>query len=175
MADRDMVKKVARWRVPLGFLAAIAAFWLATPTVPLVVLGSAIALAGEALRIWAAGHLFKSREVTRSGPYRYFAHPLYVGSATMGVGMAIASGSAIVAAIVIVYLAVTIGAAIRSEEKFLREKFGADYDTYRRGTAGGASGAQRRFSLAQAIANREYRALAGLAGAVLLLLLKATI
>jgi hypothetical protein len=33
--------------------------------------GLFVALAGEAsLRIWAAGHLEKSREVTRSGPYR---------------------------------------------------------------------------------------------------------
>ena len=30
----------------------------------------AVAALGEALRIWAAGHLNKSREVTSSGPYR---------------------------------------------------------------------------------------------------------
>ena len=28
-------------------------------------------LAGEALRLWAAGHLEKGKEVTRSGPYRW--------------------------------------------------------------------------------------------------------
>ena len=42
--------------------------------------------AGEALRMWAAGHLNKSREVTSSGPYRFVAHPLYVGSSMMGAG-----------------------------------------------------------------------------------------
>ncbi len=55
--------------------------------------GRRCAIAGEALRIWAAGHLNKSREVTSSGPYRWFAHPLYVGSSIMGVGLAVASGS----------------------------------------------------------------------------------
>ena len=48
--------------------------------------GSVVAVVGEALRVWAAGHLNKSREVTSSGPYRWFAHPLYVGSSVMGVG-----------------------------------------------------------------------------------------
>ncbi len=52
--------------------------------------------------IWAAGHLNKSREVTASGPYRWVAHPLYVGSSIMGVGLAIASGSLIVAVVIAV-------------------------------------------------------------------------
>jgi protein-S-isoprenylcysteine O-methyltransferase Ste14 len=169
------VKRLARWRVPLGFLSAIAVLWLATPTPTLMAWGSAIAACGEGLRIWAAGHLNKSREVTRSGPYRYFAHPLYVGSATMGVGLGIASGNVRVATLIAVYLATTIAAAVRSEEAFLREKFGSDYDSYRRGAPKDSGDRERRFSLAQAIANREYRALGGLLLAVLLLLIKSTL
>ena len=65
--------------------------WRSRPAPPCSAAAS-VALAGEALRIWAAGHLNKSREVTSSGPYRWFAHPLYVGSSVMGVGLAIASG-----------------------------------------------------------------------------------
>jgi hypothetical protein len=167
---------LARARVPLGFLLAIVVLLLASPTRVSLVVGSVIAAAGEALRIWAAGHLNKSREVTVSGPYRWFAHPLYVGSAVMGVGLAAASGSILVAAIIVIYLAATIGAAVKSEEAFLRRKFGDRYDRYRRGAADDdiARERARRFSAAQAIANREYRAVAGLAVAVLLLLLKAT-
>ena len=52
---------------------------------------------GEALRIWAAGHLEKGREVTRSGPYRWTRHPLYIGSAIIALGVVIAARSAIVA------------------------------------------------------------------------------
>jgi hypothetical protein len=137
--------------------------------------GTAIAVAGEALRIWAAGHLSKSREVTASGPYRWLAHPLYVGSSIMGAGLAIACNSAIVAGIIALYLGVTLTAAIKSEEAFLRGAFGDEYRRYRAG-APGAPGvnAVRRFSLAQAMANHEPRAVAGLALAILLLILKAT-
>jgi hypothetical protein len=133
-------------------------------------------MAGESLRLWAAGHLNKSREVTTSGPYRWIGHPLYAGSLIMGAGLAIAADKVIVAVLIAAYLATTIPAAIRSEEAFLREKFGDQYDRYRRAgvdVRGSAPGV-RRFSLQQAIANHEQRTIAGLAGAVLLLVLKAT-
>jgi hypothetical protein len=138
--------------------------------------GSLVAITGESLRLWAAGHLNKSREVTTSGPYRWIGHPLYAGSLIMGAGLAIAAHSVVVAAIIAAYLATTITAAIRSEEAFLREKFGDQYDRYRRSGADarGSAQSERPFSLQQAIANHEQRAIAGLAGAVLLLVLKAT-
>ena len=62
-------------------------------------------------------------------------------------------------------------AAINSEERFLRGKFGAAYDEYRDQRV---VDRQRRFSWARAMANREYRAMAGVAIAVLLLFWKAT-
>lgn len=174
----DAVRRLARLRVPLGFAFAVLVFWLARPTPALLAWGGLVAAIGEALRIWAAGHLNKSREVTSSGPYRWFAHPLYVGSSVMGVGLAIAAGSVAVALIVALYLATTIGAAIRSEEAFLREKFGSDYEAWRRGGTrppGAQLEAPRSFSMAQAMANREYRALAGIVIALLLLWIKASL
>ena len=119
-----------------------------------------MALAGEALRIWAAGHLEKGREVTQSGPYRWIGHPLYVGSAVIAVGIVIASRSLILAVLVAVYMAATLTAAVRTEEAFLRRTFGLAYEEYKR-SAGPT--AERRFSVARAIRNREYRAVAGLA------------
>ncbi|MEQ1727694.1 MAG: isoprenylcysteine carboxylmethyltransferase family protein [Vicinamibacterales bacterium] len=171
----DVTRTLARLRVPLGFLFAVLVIVLARPTGSTLVVGGAIALAGEALRIWAAGHLNKSREVTQSGPYGYCAHPLYVGSSVMGVGLALASGSLWVVVLIALYLGSTITAAIRSEEAFLRQKFGEQYDRYRRGDAGArdSAAATRRFSAAQARANHEYRAMIGVVLAVLLLSLKA--
>jgi hypothetical protein len=170
------MKRLARLRVPLGFLAAILVFWLAQPTPASLMWGTLVASIGEALRVWAAGHLHKSREVTTSGPYRWIPHPLYAGSSIMGAGLAFASGSGIVAAVVGAYLLITITAAIRTEEAFLRQAFGPQYDRYREKRAPGTSksATERRFSVQQAVANREYRAVAGLAVAVLLLVLKAT-
>ena len=175
VAVADLTRRLARLRVPLGFVFAIAVLWLAQPSGRTLVAGSVVAGLGEALRIWAAGHLSKSREVTSSGPYRLFAHPLYVGSSIMGIGLAIASGSLPVAVLILVYLAATIGAAVRSEEAFLRQKFGDQYDRYRRGEIGARDSAAstRKFTLAQAIANREHRAMGGVVLAVLLLCLKA--
>src|SRR5580765_8951988 len=119
-----LVRVLARIRVPLGFVFAVAVLWLAQPTRASLGWGALIAGIGEALRIWAAGHLTKSREVTMSGPYRWMAHPLYVGSSVMGAGLAVASHSVGVAVVIAIYLSATITAAVRSEEAFLREWFG---------------------------------------------------
>jgi len=127
-------------------------------------------MVGEAIRVWAAGHLEKGREVTRSGPYRFSRHPLYVGSTVMAVGIAIASASWWVAFVSAVYLSSTLTAAIRTEEAFLRNQFGDEYDNYCRGRAGAVD---RRFSWARAWRNREWRAVVGLGVAAVLLAVKA--
>jgi hypothetical protein len=164
--------QLARARVPLGFLCGVLVFGLASPTGVSLTYGAAIAIAGEALRIWAAGHLNKSREVTTSGPYRLFAHPLYVGSAILATGLAVASNRLSAGIVIMLYVAVTLTAAIRSEETFLRGKFGDTYAQYRRGA--GTDNVKTRFNLARAIANHEHRTIGGVVLAWLLLALKAT-
>jgi len=166
----DLAARVARIRVPLGFVSSVAAILLAHPTWRTIGIGLLIAASGEAVRVWAAGHLEKGREVTKSGPYRLTGHPLYLGSTLIGAGFAVASNSGTVALIAVLYLGLTLGAAIRSEEAGLRAKFGDEYDAYR---AGRVSDATRRFSLSRAIRNREQRAVLGLAGVMILLALKA--
>ena len=162
---------LARRRVPLGFLFGVVAFWLSRPTHVSLIVGGAIAACGEAMRVWAAGHLEKGREVTTSGPYRLTRHPLYVGSTLLGAGLGVASHSVAVTLLVIVYLAVTLTAAIRSEESHLTEKFGDAYPAYRDGATTPSS--SRRFSVARAMRNREYRALLGFLAALALLAWKA--
>ena len=160
---------LVRRRVTLGFVVAAAALLLAQPTWKTWSVGLAIACAGEALRVWAAGHLDKSREVTRSGPYRWTRHPLYVGSSLIALGVVVASRSALVAIIGAVYIGITIPMAIRAEEAFLRRTFGPTYDLYRRDEA---PPMLRRFSLANARRNREYRAALGLIGGFAILAAK---
>jgi protein-S-isoprenylcysteine O-methyltransferase Ste14 len=125
-----------------------------------------IAIAGESIRLWAAGHLEKSKEVTQSGPYRYTRHPLYLGSSLIGIGMAVIANNALVAAIVIAYLVLTLTAAMRSEEAHLREKFGDAYDAYAQKRA---PKVERSFSWQRAIYNREHHTIAGLLTGLLLL------
>jgi type IV secretory pathway TraG/TraD family ATPase VirD4 len=172
VSDRvNLVRRVARLRVPLGFFCGALVLWLATPTLATLSAGTAVAVLGEAIRIWAAGHLNKAREVTSSGPYRWVAHPLYVGSSVIAAGLAIACHSAIVATVIAIYMIATIAAAVKDEEAFLRSRFGNRYDRYRRD---GLIDPRRRFSFALAMTNREQRAVVGLALAVLLLAWKAT-
>ena len=132
-------------------------------------LGATIAVIGELLRIWAAGHLEKSKEVTQSGPYRYTRHPLYLGSSLIGIGFAVVSNNVIVGAIVIAYLVLTLTAAMRSEEAHLREKFGDAYDAYAQQRA---PKVDRVFSWQRAVYNREHHTVAGLLAGLLLLFLK---
>src|SRR5262249_6180714 len=122
---------LARFRVALGWVFAPLVFILANPSRESLFIGSIVALAGEGVRIWAPGHLYQAREVTASGPYVYFAHPLYVGSSIIGVGLAIAVANPIAATLIAVYLFVTLRAAIRNEEAFLRRTFGDQYDLYK--------------------------------------------
>jgi protein-S-isoprenylcysteine O-methyltransferase Ste14 len=164
-----LAEALARRRVPLGFVAAAAAVALARPTLESWILGLLVAAVGEALRVWAAGHLEKGREVTRSGPYRFTRHPLYVGSSVLALGVVLASRSLVVAAIAAVYMSATIAAAIRTEEAFLRGAFGSTYDEYRTARA---ERMDRRFSFARVLHNREYRAVTGLIVGFALLALK---
>ena len=161
-----MTRLLARWRVFLGFVFAAVVLWLATPSPQSLMIGAAIAIVGESIRLWAAGHLEKSKEVTQSGPYRYTRHPLYLGSSLIGIGIAAASNNLLVAAIVIAYLALTLTAAMRSEEAHLREKFGDAYDAYAERRA---EPMVREFSWARAVGNREHHTIVGLLSGLLLL------
>jgi protein-S-isoprenylcysteine O-methyltransferase Ste14 len=160
---------LARRRVALGFAAAVATLILAEPSWGSWRAGLLVALVGESIRVWAAGHLEKGREVTRSGPYRWMPHPLYVGSSIIAAGVVFAARSIPVAILTIVYMVGTLTAAIRTEETFLRGRFGDTYDRYRQSIA---EPMDRRFSAARVWRNREYRAIAGLTGGFAVLALK---
>ena len=164
------IEQLARRRVPLGFVAAAVAVVFADPTWGSWRAGLLVAFAGEFIRVWAAGHLEKSKEVTQSGPYRYTRHPLYLGSSLIGIGMAIGSHHLVVASIVVAYLVLTLTAAMRSEEAHLREKFGDAYDAYAQKRS---PKVERAFSWHRALYNREHHTMAGLAAGLLLLAAKA--
>ena len=165
-----MLRRLARLRVPLGFVCFCVAYWLASPTLTSLAAGAAVAAIGQSLRLWAAGHIEKGREVTRSGPYRHMRHPLYVGSAIMAIGFGIASATLWAALLVLTYFVVTYVAAVRTEEATLDARFVGEYSAYREGRA---PEVLRRFSTRRALTmNREYRSVAGLATVLVLLWLR---
>ena len=48
--------------------------------------GAAVTVFGEWLRLWAAGHLRKNKQLTTTGPYSYVKNPLYIGTLLITIG-----------------------------------------------------------------------------------------
>src|SRR5579862_1006606 len=82
---------VARLRVPSGFAIVAVFAWLSFPTAQSLASGMPIAVAGLALRAWAAGCLAKNRELARSGPYAHTRNPLYLGTLLVAAGLVVAA------------------------------------------------------------------------------------
>ena len=72
-----------------AFVAALVS--VSRPTPALIAAGAVFALSGQALRLWAAGHLTKSVRLITSGPYAYTQNPLYLGRLMILTGLAIAA------------------------------------------------------------------------------------
>ena len=89
MAVKDTLKykltKVTTRTVAAG-LVGIALFFLAKPQLIWFIPGAIITIFGEALRLWAAGHLRKNKQLTTTGPYSYVKNPLYIGTLLVTVG-----------------------------------------------------------------------------------------
>ena len=158
---------LSRWRVPLGWAAGLVALYVASPRMPLYAVGLAIAAFGEAVRIWAAGHLDKNTRLTMSGPYAWTRNPLYFGSAWMGLGFALATGRLFLVAIVVVLFVAVYAPVMKREATRLAESFPAAYRAYADRTplfwpcppkAGDRDG---RFSTERLIGNGEHLTVAG--------------
>ena len=166
--------QVARLRVPCGFVLAALFLLFSAPSGRSLAVGLAIAALGLALRGWAAGHLRKDSTLTTSGPYAFIRNPLYAGTLTAAMGLAIAANR--------VWLAVLFGAffllvylpAIQLEQQHLRDLFGARFDRYANQVRMLIPRvpplvSDRRFEWSLYKRNREYQALAGFtAGAAFL-------
>jgi protein-S-isoprenylcysteine O-methyltransferase Ste14 len=77
--------------------AGVLVFALAEPTPASVLAGLPAVVGGEALRLWAAGHLHKTRELVTSGPYARIRHPLYAGTLAVASGFLAMAGVAVAA------------------------------------------------------------------------------
>ena len=158
---------VARLRVPSGFLLVAAFAWLSRPDARSLALGLPVALAGLALRAWAAGYLAKNERLATGGPYAYTRNPLYLGTLVVAAGLALASrnfglAALFAAAFLLVYLPV-----IQNEEQHLRKLF-PEYASYAADVPvlwprlrDGHSSSPFRWSLY--MKNQEYQAAAGFA------------
>jgi protein-S-isoprenylcysteine O-methyltransferase Ste14 len=167
---------VARLRVPSGFLLVLVFAWFSRPDGLSLACGTPIAVAGLALRAWAAGCLAKNQRLATGGPYAHTRNPLYIGTLMVAAGLAIASRSVwlalwFAAVFMLIYLPV-----IQLEEQHLRAIF-PEYAEY----AGcvpalwpklKGAGAGAPFQWALYCKNQEYQAAIGLALGLAFLLWK---
>jgi hypothetical protein len=91
MFPKAYADTVQRLRVPSGLALAAAFVWLADPVLPTLLMGLPLALAGLAIRAWAAGHLRKNQQLTTSGPYAIVRNPLYIGTLLTALGCTVAA------------------------------------------------------------------------------------
>jgi protein-S-isoprenylcysteine O-methyltransferase Ste14 len=167
---------VARLRVPSGFLLAIVFAWLSHPSPRSLAWGFPVAIAGLALRAWAAGCLAKNRQLSTGGPYAYTRNPLYLGTLVVAAGLVIASrnpglGALFAAVFVFIYLPV-----IQLEQQHLHNLF-PEYAEYASRVPALlprlTPGPQRNphpFQVRLYLTNKEYQAGVGLLAGMLFLL-----
>ena len=171
--------KLSRLRVPLGYVAGVLVVVLARPRPWSIAAGLALAVLGEAVRLWASGHIEKTRRLATGGPYAHTRNPLYFGSTLLALGLAVASASVVVLIAVAVYLAVFYPAVIREEAAFLAARFPAEWAAWAKDVPaflprlrpGGPR--ETAFDWARVRANREWRTAAALPAAAVLLAARA--
>jgi len=94
--------------------------------------GLALIVVGIAGRIWCTLYIGgrKASEIVASGPYSISRNPLYVFSSIAAGGAGAATGSLLLGAIFMLGCAVAFRVVILREERYLRDAFGADFDSY---------------------------------------------
>jgi hypothetical protein len=173
-----------RWRVRIGYPVAVLYWLLAMPTPHWIAIGAAVAAVGLLVRAAASGELRKNQELATSGIYARTRNPLYLGSAILAAGFIIAGHSLWAGLLVAVYFSVFYYAVMRNEEDDLRAKFGASFQQYsasvplffpsifkaEKPPSDGVP--QRTFSWQQFRRNREYKAMIGTVGALVVVWLR---
>ena len=165
-----------RWRVRVGYLAGVAAFWFARPRLTWLLWGAGIAILGLILRGYAAGHLRKHQQLATSGPYAYTRNPLYLGSVLLAAGFCVVSHSWISTIVLAAYLAVFYPAVIEREQGELEALYGSAFVEYARRVPAFwprltpyVKHSAERFSVELYRQNREYEAAVGLGVALAIL------
>ena len=78
-SSRQRSAALARLRLVAIYLMLAVLLVFSRPTPMSVTAGFVFLLVGEAVRVWAAGHLVKNVELVVAGPYRFTRNPLYLG------------------------------------------------------------------------------------------------
>lgn len=109
---------------------------------PIRWVGLVLVVLGIAFAVWAIATLgrhydleleiHRDHELVRNGPYRFVRHPVYSGLALHFAGACLATGNLILIAGTLLVTFPALYLRAKTEERLLRERFGAMYDAYAR-------------------------------------------
>jgi protein-S-isoprenylcysteine O-methyltransferase Ste14 len=104
--------------------------------------GLALVVFGIGVALWAIATLgrhydleleiHRDHELVRVGPYRFVRHPIYTGLGLHFAGACLATGNLPLAAGTLLVTFPSLYLRAKTEERLLRERFGAAYDAYAR-------------------------------------------
>jgi protein-S-isoprenylcysteine O-methyltransferase Ste14 len=125
---------------PIPFLAAMV--WFARPTLISLLLGFAVVVAGEMIRLWGVSIAGAETRTTgtvggtyliTNGPFGYVRNPLYVGNMLMYAGVGIMSMALFpwLLIIALLWFYVQYYLIVTKEEEYLLERFGEEYRAQR--------------------------------------------
>jgi protein-S-isoprenylcysteine O-methyltransferase Ste14 len=137
MAEQQVLNKHNR------ILISQIAFWLMVVVnfvirkIPVEPFDTALGMAGIVLlvlgaltRSWAAGYIRKAQTLATTGPYALSRNPLYLGAAFMLAGIICLLPDVLTAIVMYGIFFGVYYTTIRSEEEFLRARFGQEWDDY---------------------------------------------
>jgi protein-S-isoprenylcysteine O-methyltransferase Ste14 len=117
----------------------------ARPTALTIVIGGALILAGETLRLWAAsfigphsrGTTLRAPRLVTEGPYALMRHPLYAGNGLVCAGLLVFSGAFLpwLPLVFIPAFLVQYALFMAREERFLAAEWGREWKEYRAGAS----------------------------------------
>lgn len=163
-SKRPTIRKLA------VYAGAAIFFVIARPTPLLFACGATLAIAGEALRVWACGHLRKNRTVVQSGPYAHVKNPLYLGTFLILMGVVLASSDPVPGStnrlVVTAFVPFVLGVfffyylphKFRVEGGRLRRLFGEEWTKYDRAVPGFIPSPWPRVSAAGSWSAEAFRA-----------------
>ncbi len=130
VTPHPVVAFLFRRRTAIVLLGIVLMVPWARPKTEMLAIGVVLALLAECWRVWAAGTIHKTEELTTGGPYAFVRHPLYVGSFLHAVAYCFMSGRWESFLFAIPLFLLLYSAAVSTEEAMLHKIFPRKYEEY---------------------------------------------
>jgi len=125
------------WMFPRRDMSIGPWFQLLVLTIEIVFVAASLWMIAAAVRVlgkqWSLqARVLEGHALIQAGPYRFVRHPIYTGMLGMIIVAGLAWSHWIGFIVAILFFAIGTAIRIHSEERLLREQFGAAFDDYKR-------------------------------------------